>query len=223
MSKRFTEKVALVFGASRGLGRAIALELGEAGAQVIASARTEGALTELDDAVQAAGGPPVVLAPLDLLDAGALDRLGAVLFERWGRLDILVNCAAHAPPLTPVAHAAFKEVDRAFGVNAFAVQRMARAFDPLLSAAPSARALFMTDDKTSRAYWGPYAASKAAGAAFAAAYRAEKEAGSVKVEIYAPPAMPTALRGRFYPGEDRTKLTKPRQVAADVVGKLLAI
>lgn len=223
MSKRFADRVALVFGASRGLGRAIALELGEAGAQVIASARTEGALAELDDAVQAAGGAPVVLAPLDLMDLGALDKLGGVVFERWAKLDILVNCAAHAPPLTPVGHASFKDIDRTFGVNALAVQRMVRAFDPLLTAAPSARALFMTDDKTSRAYWGAYAASKAAGAAFAAAYRAEKAASKVKVEIYAPPAMPTALRGRFYPGEDRTKLAKPRQVAADVVGKLLAI
>lgn len=223
MSKRFADRVALVFGASRGLGRAIAQELGEAGAQVIASARTVGALNELDDVVKDAGGPPLVQAPLDLMDLEALDRLGAAIFERWGRLDILVNCAAHAPPLTPVGHASFKDVDRAFGVNALAVQRMVRAFDPLLSAAPSARALFMTDDKTSRAYWGPYAASKAAGAAFAAAYRAEKESGTVKVEIYAPPAMPTALRGRFYPGEDRSKLAKPRQVAADVVGKLLAI
>lgn len=223
MSKRLSEKVALVFGASRGLGRAVAQELGEAGAHVVASARTEGALIELDDAIQAAGGAPATLAPFDLMDSAAIDRLGGVIFERWGRLDILVNCAAHASPLSPVGHAAFKDVDRAFGVNAFAVQRMIRAFDPLLSAAPAARALFLTDNKAGRAYWGAYAASKEAGAAFAAAYRAEKASSKVKVEIFTPPAMPTALRGRFYPGEDRSKLAKPKQVAADLVGKLLAL
>ena len=214
-------EIAVVFGASRGLGRDVARQLGAAGAHVIAVARTMGALEELDDEIKALGGA-CTIAPLDLADAPALGRFAQAIIGRWGRVDMLVYTAAHGAPLSPAAHIDEKDMAKSFAVNALGVQRVIRALDPALSAAPRGRAVFcVDDDKTDRANWSAYAAAKSAGAAFARAYAAEKAALGVQVSTWAPPAMPTALRARFYPGENRADLT-PCADAAKALMALLA-
>ncbi|MEM9196461.1 MAG: SDR family oxidoreductase, partial [Pseudomonadota bacterium] len=203
---------ALVTGASRGLGYATALALGGRGWQVIALARTVGGLEELDDAIRSAGGLPATLVPADLTDAAALPRLGLAIHERWGRLDLLVHCAAHAPPLAPAPHIAEKDADRAWEVNAQATQRLIVMADPLLRAAAAGQAVFC-DDPTSGKFWGAYAASKAAARALVAAYGAEAQRTGPAVLSVVPPPMPTALRARFFPGEDRAGLTPCAEAA----------
>lgn len=214
--------VALVTGASRGLGRAIAEQLGAAGAQIVAVARTVGGLEEMDDAIQRAGGPKALLAPLDLSDLDGVDRLGAALHERYGRLDMLVHAAAHAAPLTPAAHLEPKELERLMSVNAVATARLIRSLDPLLRLSGAGRAVFMIDRKAGAPFWGGYGASKAAAEALARSYAAEAATGerAVDVHLFEPPPMPTALRARTHPGEDRAHLTPCAVVAGRVTALL---
>lgn len=219
--KPFAGRVALVTGASRGLGRALAEQLGAAGAQLVAVARTVGGLEEMDDAVQQAGGPKALLAPLDLADGEGIDRLGGALHERFGRVDILVHAAAHAAPLTPTAHLEPKELDRLLAINATATARLIRSIDPLLRVAEKPQAVFVIDRKSGAPFWGGYGASKAAGEALARSYGAESGAGErpVATHLFEPPPMPTALRARTHPGEDRAHLT----ACAVVAGRVLAL
>ena len=211
----FKDRIALVTGASRGLGYAVAEGLARGGAQVIALARTVGGLEELDEA--AGGG--ITLVPLDLTDDPGLERLGAAIHERWGRLDLWVHTAVHAPPLSPVEHVADKDLDRTLAVNLRAFQRLIRVVDPLLRRAEAGRAVWFADASAEQPFHGTYLAAKAGQQAIAAMWAAEIRATSnIRVIAATPPPMPTALRARFYPGEDRSHLTAPSIVA----GRLLA-
>lgn len=197
--------VILVTGASRGLGRATAEILGRRGAVIIAVARTVGGLEELDDAIRQGGGPSALLVPMDIADGDALDQLGAALFDRYGRLDGVIHAAAEGPTLGPVSTTSPKDAARVFEVNAMATHRLIRSLDPLLRAAPSPRLIFVADNKTDQPFWSAYAGAKAAGRTFAQAYAREQK--RVFVEIFRPDAMPTALRARSHPGEDRSALS----------------
>lgn len=221
MTGKLHGRVALVTGASRGLGFAIARELGLAGAHVIALARTSGGLEELDDAIRAEGGT-ATLVPLDLTDEPALARLGATIYERWGRLDFWAHTAIHAPALSPAHHIDNKDFDRALAVNLRVTQRLIRALDPLLRQSERGRAMFFTDRTGAEArFHGAYQATKQAQIALADAWAREVEATpDFRVIITTPPPMPTAVRGRFYPGEDRATLTPPADTAKKLVASL---
>lgn len=208
-------KVALVTGASRGIGRAIALELGRAGYHVIALARTVGALEELDDAIRAEGGAGATLVPLDLTDFDALDRLGAAVHERWGKLDALIGNAGVLGPVTPVAHIKPADWDKAVAINLTANYRLIRSFDPLLQAAPAGRALFLTSNAANqaRAYLGPYCITKTALEILVRSYVAEVAQTPVKANLLNPGATRTAMRAQFMPGEDPSTLPGPEEIA----------
>ena len=218
VSDRFplSDRVALVTGASRGLGRGIARALSRRNAAVIAVARTEGALMELAD--EAIG--TIFAAPLDLLDRDGIDRLAAETARRWGRLDILVHAAAASASLSPVPHADPKRFDSLLQVNAAATLALIAAFDPLLRAAPSARALFVDDPGAVRSFHGAYSASKAAMLSLARCYALETRRSSIRVGILAPPPMSTALRARGRPGEDPAHLADADAVATLAVDAL---
>jgi NAD(P)-dependent dehydrogenase (short-subunit alcohol dehydrogenase family) len=214
-----TAPVALITGASRGLGHALALEAAARGCHVLALARTVGGLEELDDAIKAAGGA-ATLVPLDLTDDPALPRLTEAVAGRWGRLDLWMHCAVHAPPLSPAAHADAKDFDRSFALNVRATQRLIAALDPLLRAAPTGRAVLMDDMRDAEPFWATYAASKAAARGFWTAWAAETRKTALRPLRALPPPMPTALRARFFPGEDRARLTPCRAVAPRLLDAL---
>lgn len=205
--------VALISGASRGLGFSLGVEAARRGSHVVAIARTVGGLEELDDAIRAAGGS-ATLTPLDVTDDDALPRLGAALNERFGRLDLWMHAAVASAPLSPASHAAGKDFDRAMTVNARATLRLIRMLEPLLKAAPAARAVRF-DDPMSGPFTASYGASQAAARAIWDAWEAENErGGSPRVITVLPPPMPTALRARFWPGENRDGLASCDEVAA---------
>ena len=211
-------RVAVVTGASRGIGRATALGLAKAGAHVIAIARTVGGLEELDDEIRAAGGA-ATLVPLNLTDYAAIDRLGAAIFERWGRLDILVGNAAVLGVVTPLGHMTPKVFDELMAINVTANWRLIRSFDMLLRQSDAARVLFLTSDEAERCrpYWGPYAASKAALQAMARAYAAEMKATNVTVNLFDPGAIRSKLRTHGRPGEDPETVPAPETVVPEIV------
>ncbi len=215
-------RIALVTGASRGLGFAVARALASQDVQVWAMARTQGGLEDLDDRIGEDGGLRPTLLPMDITDGDAMERMAEAIHQRHGRLDTLVHCAIHASRLSPVVHADPKEMDKAFAINARGVQTLLRVTDPLLSASEDARAVFMTDSFEGKALWSPYHAAKEAGLAFARAYAAERQKAGIRVDFHRPPPMPTAMRGRFYPGEDNTKLTPCAEAAQGVVSVLRA-
>jgi NAD(P)-dependent dehydrogenase (short-subunit alcohol dehydrogenase family) len=204
-------QVALVTGASRGLGHAAALEFARAGAHVCALARTVGGLEELDDAVTAAGRQ-ATLIPLDIADDDGLARMGAALHQRFGRVDLWLHTAAYAPHLAPAAHIGETELDTALKVNVRAFQRLVRVIEPLLRLAGAPRALVACDDCAGAKFHGLYGATKAAQSAIARSWAAET-AGRIAVAEILPPPMRTALRARFFPGEDREALARPAEVA----------
>lgn len=222
----FRDRIALVTGASRGLGYAVARGLGAAGAHVIALARTVGGLEELDDAIRATrgteGGGSATLVPLDVTDDPGLERFGAAIHERWGRLDIWVHTAIHAPALSPVGHIDGKDFDRALAVNLRATQRLVRVLDPLLRQSTRGRAVFLTDAAgEGQRFHAAYRATKAGQIEIAAAWAREAEATpAFRVVLAAAPPMPTALRLRFYPGEPRGALTQPAAVAEALLAGL---
>ncbi len=196
--------LALVTGASRGLGWSLALEAAARGFHVLALARTVGALEELDDAIKAAGGA-ATLAPLDLKDEEGVERLAGAIAGRWGALDLWLHCAAPAPPLAPVAYAEPKELDKALAAVG-QTQRLVTALDPLVRAAGRSRVVWMDDLRDGDPYFGAYAAMKAATRALWSAWAAEtRKAAAPRVIRALPPPMATALRARFYPGEDRSR------------------
>ena len=215
-------RIALVTGASRGIGAATAEALARAGAHVILTARTEAALVEVDDRIHAAGGTATI-APMNLTDFDAIDRLAAALAGRWGKLDILVLNAAMLGTLTPVPHVAPKDWDKIVATNLTAQWRFIRAFDPLLRASDAGRLLHLTSTVASepRAYWGPYAATKAAADTLALTYAEEvRNTSPVRVAIVNPKATRTAMRAAAFPGEDAATLKAPEVVADAVVGLL---
>lgn len=217
-SKDLDGRVVLVTGASRGIGYATAREAARRGAHVIAVARTVGGLEELDDEIQAAGGS-TTLVPLDLTDFAGIDRLGASVFERWGRLDGLIGNAGQLGTLTPVAHIAPKEFDQVYAVNVAANFRLIRAFDLPLRKSDAGRLLFVSSGvaRNSRAYWGLYASSKAALEALVKSYAAEVASGTVKANVVNPGPIRTAMRAKAMPGEDPETLKKPDVLAPKLV------
>ncbi|AWN52880.1 SDR family NAD(P)-dependent oxidoreductase [Methylobacterium sp. 17Sr1-1] len=216
--KPLADRIAVVTGASRGIGRAASLALAEAGAHVIAVARTQGALEDLDDAVRAAGGS-ATLVPLDLCDYDAIDRLGAAIHERWGRLDVLVGNAGVLGKLMPLGHVDPKVWSSVMDVNVTANWRLIRSLDPLLRRSDAGRAVFVTSGAASscRAYWGPYAVSKAALEALVRTYAAETASTPVRAMLLNPGPLRTAMRKAAMPGEDPETLRTPEDLAPHIV------
>jgi NAD(P)-dependent dehydrogenase (short-subunit alcohol dehydrogenase family) len=214
MSKPLADRVALVTGASRGIGHAAALMLARAGAHVIAVARTVGGLEELDDSIQAAGGS-ATLTPLDMRDYPGLYRLGAALNERYGRLDVLIGNAAIAGVPSPLDHIEPKAWDDSIAVNVTANWHLIRAMNALLKRSKAGRALFVTSGIATlpRAYWAPYSVSKAALDALVRTYAAETSSTSIRVNLFNPGATRTRMRAMAMPGEDPMTLPEPDQVA----------
>jgi NAD(P)-dependent dehydrogenase (short-subunit alcohol dehydrogenase family) len=218
MTGRLKDRVALVTGASRGLGRSAALALAKEGAHIIAMARTQGGLTELDDEIRSVGGT-ATLVPADMKDYDAIDRLGAAIFERWKRLDILVGNAGILGKLTPLPHVDQKMWDDVMAVNVTSNYRLIRSLDPLLRASDAGRAVFVTSGLAHKcwAYWGPYSISKAALEAMVKTYAAEIETSSLRVNCFSPGATRTKMRATAMPGEDPESLPHPDDVAAQIV------
>ncbi|MEL6479196.1 MAG: SDR family oxidoreductase [Pseudomonadota bacterium] len=213
-----TETIALITGASRGFGFAAGRALGAAGWHVVAVARTVGGLEELDDAIQTSGGQ-ATLVPLDITDDPGLERMGAALHGRFGRVDLWLHMAVHAPPLSPAEHVDAKDFDKTIAVNIRAFQRLIRVVDPLLRPAPAPRALIAAEDHGGTKFFGAYQASKAAQSALTQAWATEAATKITVAEII-PPPMPTATRARFFPGEDRSRLTNPAEAAARLLTRL---
>jgi NAD(P)-dependent dehydrogenase (short-subunit alcohol dehydrogenase family) len=218
MSKPLQDRVAVVTGASRGIGRAAALAFAEAGAHVIAVARTQGALEELDDEIVKLGGS-ATLVPLDLTDFEALDRLGAAIYERWKKLDILLANAGTLGEIAPITHVDPKMWDRVIGVNVTANWRLVRSFDPLLRASDAGRAIFVTSGAahSCKAYWGPYSISKAALEALARTYAAETEKTAIRTMLINPGPLRTRMRQSAMPGEDPQTLKTPEDLAPHIL------
>jgi NAD(P)-dependent dehydrogenase (short-subunit alcohol dehydrogenase family) len=210
--------LAVVTGASRGIGRAVALELARQGAHVVAIARTAGGLEELDDAIKAENGT-ATLVPVDLKDFEALDRLGAAIHERWGKLDVLIANAGVLGPVSPLAHIDPPAWEDVFNVNVTANWRLIRSLDPLLRLSDAGRAIFLTSGAAHKcdAYVGPYSVSKAAVEALARTYAAETAATNVKVMIFSPGPTRTRMRAALRPGEDPMTLKTPEEIAPEIV------
>jgi NAD(P)-dependent dehydrogenase (short-subunit alcohol dehydrogenase family) len=218
MTKPLANRIALVTGASRGIGYATALALAEAGAHVVAVARTVGGLEELDDAIRAAGST-ATLVPLDLKDSPAIDRLAAAIQQRYGRLDILVGNAGILGTLSPLDHVQPKDWDDVMAVNVTANWRIIKAFADLLKASDGGRAVFVTAHvaQTATAYWGPYAVAKAALDTLVRTFAAETVTTKVRVNLIAPGHVRTRLLTAAMPSLDMTDVTKPDKVAHAIV------
>ncbi len=215
-------RIALVTGASRGIGRAVALGLAREGAHVVALARTQGGLVELDDEIRQAGGQ-ATLVPADLKDFAAIDRLGAAIHERWKKLDILVGNAAILGKLTPLAHVDQSLWDDVMAINVTANWRLIRSLDPLLRASDAGRAVFVSSAAAQkcRAYWGPYSISKAALEAMVKTYAAEIATTPARANSFNPPATATKMRAQAMPGEDPLTLPSAEEVGEQIVGLCL--
>jgi NAD(P)-dependent dehydrogenase (short-subunit alcohol dehydrogenase family) len=214
MAKSLAGRIALVTGASRGIGRAIALRLAQEGAHVIATARTVGGLEELDDNIQASGGS-ATLVPLDIKDFAGIDRLGTPVAERWGKLDILVGNAGILGSLTPLQHLKPDTFDDLMAINVTANYRLIRSLEPLIKASDAGRAIFVTSGAAhkARAYWGGYAVSKAALEMLVRTWAAELETTNATANLLNPGPIATRMRRQAMPGEDQATLPTPQQLA----------
>ena len=214
MTERLDGCIALVTGASRGIGAAAAVELGRLGAHVVITARTQGGLEETDDAIRAAGGQASLL-PLDLREADQIDAIGPTLFQRFGRLDVLVHNAGVLGKLTPASHIMNDDWSDAVGVNLHAALRLIRTCEPLLRRASAGRAVFVTDAKARHptAYWGVLGATKAAMENLVLAWAQELESTSVRVNLFDPGVVRTRMRSNAFPGEDPKTIPAPAEVA----------
>ncbi len=223
--KPLSGSVALVTGASRGIGAAVAVELARLGAHCVLTARTQGGLEETDDAIRAAGGQGATLLPLDLQRAKGeeLDLIGPSIVQRFGRLDILVHAAGVLSKLTPVAHIMPRDFEEAVSVNIAACWRMIRTCDPPLRAAPAGRAVLLTDSVVAApaAYWGLYGLGKAAQEHMGRAWAAEVENTRLRVNLADPGPVATQLRGTAMPGEDPASLARPEDVAPAIAALCL--
>jgi NAD(P)-dependent dehydrogenase (short-subunit alcohol dehydrogenase family) len=211
-------RVVVVTGASRGIGYAAAKAFGATGAHVVAVARTTGGLEELDDEIKAAGGS-ATLVPLDLKDQEAIDRMGLALYERFGRVDVLIGNAAVIGVITPLGHMKPKDFETLMAVNVTANYRLIRSMDPLLRQSDAGRAVFLTcaAGQAAKPFWGGYAASKAALESMVRTYAAEMINTPVRVNLFDPGPVRTALRGKAVPGEDQTALPMPDDVIAPLM------
>ncbi|MDQ0326566.1 NAD(P)-dependent dehydrogenase (short-subunit alcohol dehydrogenase family) [Rhodopseudomonas julia] len=216
--KSLAGRIAVVTGATRGIGYFAAKAMAEAGAHVVAVARTQGALEELDDEIRAAGGA-CTLVPLDLTDGPGIDRLGGAINERWGRLDILLANAGILGTLSPLGHVQAKDWDKVMAINVTANWRLIRSLDPLLKRSEAGRAIFISSGvaHSLKPFWGPYAVSKAALEALARTYAHETQKSPIKVVMVDPGAMRTAMRAQAMPGEDPETLPHPSEIAPDLV------
>lgn len=213
-----TQKLALVTGASRGLGAALAEGLASRGFHVLAVARTVGGLEELDDRIRAAGGS-ATLAPMDVTEAPAMQQMAEAIAARWHGLDFWAHTAIHAAPLSPVPHIDGKDWSKSLLLNAEVTRGLIALFEPLLRVR-SGTALFLDDPRAGAKFFGAYGASKAAQIALARSWQAENANLGPRVVIAEPKPMPTALRGRFFPGEERAALTPCRDEAERILAAL---
>lgn len=213
-SPDFAGRIALVTGASRGIGRAVALELAKAGAHVVISARSAGALEDLDDEIRALGGNATILQ-LDLRKGDRIDAIGPTIYPRWGRLDILIANAGTLGPLSPLPHVTADAWDLVMKTNLDANWRLIRTLDPLLRLSEAGRAVFVTSGAATgeHAYWGPYAVSKAATDALARTWAAEAANSNLRVNLINPGPIATHMRAKAFPGENPDTLPKPADIA----------
>ncbi|HHL43112.1 MAG TPA: SDR family NAD(P)-dependent oxidoreductase [Hellea balneolensis] len=211
-------RITLVTGASRGIGYATAIELARHGSHIIAVARTQGGLEDLDDAIKAVGGE-ATLVPMDLRQADGIDQLGGIIYERWGRLDGLLSNAGLLGEIAPVPHIDPKKWEETFAVNVTANFRLIRSMDALLRASDSGRAIFMSSKgaQSRKAYWGVYAASKSALDALVMCYADETEQTNMKINLVYPGPVRTQMRAKAMPGEDPDTLPKPADIAKRLV------
>jgi NAD(P)-dependent dehydrogenase (short-subunit alcohol dehydrogenase family) len=217
-------RVALITGASRGIGAALALELAKLGAQCVLVARTQGGLEEVDDAIRAAGGKPATLLPFDLQKAEKdIDMIGPSIVERFGRLDILVHNAGTLNKLTPVAHIEPRDWAEVMAVNLTASWRLIRSCDPPLRASDAGRAVFVTTGRVlrPRAYWGMYGASKAGMEHLVMTWAQEVEATPLRVNLVDPDIVATKMRAAAMPGEDPSTIPQPTDVAPGIAALCL--
>ena len=217
-----TQKIALVTGASRGLGAALAEQLAARGWHVVAVARTVGGLEEADDRVKALGLPGaggLTLAPMDVAKDDAMRHLCRQIHERWGGLDLWAHTAIHAAPLAPAGSMDGKDFDKSVTINLRATGALIPMVEPLLLARQGT-ALFFDDPRGGEKFFGAYGATKAGQIALARSWQAETARIGPRVVIATPAPMPTALRARFYPGEDRSRLSPPRDEADRILESL---
>ena len=216
---RLAGRLALITGASRGLGAAAALAFAREGAHCVLVARTVGGLEALDDRIKALGGQ-ATLVPLDVTDSPGIDRLGAALHERFGRVDVLLGNAGVLGALSPIGHIDPKLFEQVMAVNVTANWRLIRSIDPLLRASDAGRAIFVTSGiaRQTVPYWSAYAASKAALDMLVGVYAAEIAHTQVRANLYNPGPMPTALRSQAFPGEDQTTLPPLEAHAEALIG-----
>ena len=222
MSDKILEgRVTLVTGASRGIGYQAALALSKTGSHIIATARTQGGLEDLDDAIKAEGGE-CTLVPMDLKNGDGIDQLGKIIHERWGRLDGFFANAGILGEITPAPHTTPKTWDDVMAVNVTSNYRFIRSLDPLLRASDEGRAVFVSSSvaRSHPAYWGVYAASKAALEAFVSCYAKEAAVTKLKVNLLNPGATRTAMRAKAMPGEDPKVLPNPADLAPLIVEML---
>jgi NAD(P)-dependent dehydrogenase (short-subunit alcohol dehydrogenase family) len=206
--------IALITGASRGIGAATAVELARLGAHVVITARTQGGLEETDDAIRTIGGNATLL-PLDLTEVGEVDAIGPSIYQRFGRLDVLVHNAAALGRLTPVAHILPSDWAEVIAVNLTATWHLIRTCDPLLRNAAAGRAVFVTDERAQapKAYWGAYGATKSAMEHLVLTWADEVRTTRLRVNLFDPGVVATRLRASAMPGEDPGSLPKPEDVA----------
>jgi NAD(P)-dependent dehydrogenase (short-subunit alcohol dehydrogenase family) len=214
LTERLKDRIALITGASRGIGRAVALAFAREGAHVLLLARARTALEEVDDAIKEAGGN-ASLIPLNLTDGKRVDALGPTLYERFGRLDVLVGNAAILGRLSPLTHIPSEHWERVIATNLTANWRLIRTLDPLLRRSGAGRVIFVTSGvaHTAKAYWAPYSVSKAALETLAKTYANETSDSAIKVNIADPGTIATRMRAEAYPGEDQATLRTPENVA----------
>ena len=212
-------RIALVTGATRGIGRATALALAGAGAHVIATARTQGALEALDDEIRALTGEQATLVPLDLSDGGGIDQLGLAIHQRHGKLDILVHAAAMLGGLWPVSHMDPQQWDRVVATNLTSTYRLIRSLEPLLRQGEAGRAIFLTTGRVARprAFWGAYAATKAGMESLVRCWADEIEHTAIRAVLVDPNAMRTKMRAEAYPGEEPETLPDPSEIGPMMV------
>ncbi len=213
MAGRLEGRIALVTGASRGVGAAVAKRLAAEGAHMVLTARTVGGLEEVDDAIKAAGGK-ATLVPADLLDMTQIDQMGAAVFERFGRLDILVGNAASLGVLSPIGHIDPTVWDETMALNVTVNYRLIRSFDPLLRQSDAGRAIFVSSGaaRSAKPYWGSYSVSKAALEALVRTYAGEIEKTNVRANIVSPGGVRTSMRAHAFPGEDPQTLPTPDEI-----------
>ena len=219
--QRLKDRIALVTGASRGIGRAVAVAYAREGAHVLLLARTRKALEPVDDAIKALGGT-ATLIPLNLAHGQKIDALGPTLYERFGRLDVLVGNAAILGRLSPLTHIPSAHWDQVMNVNVTANWRLIRTLDPLLRRSDAGRVIFVTSSAQSGpAYWAPYSVSKMALETLAKTYANETADTHIRVNLINPGATATRMRAEAYPGEDQMTLKTPEDVAEHFVALAL--